>query len=196
MAIADKGYGDSAPIGFDTTLVARTDESSAEFMKPDTMKTGTHYLEVVSLDVFESGDRDFLKIWLFDPRTGLVTEMFGELKKNTMWKLERAIRGTFGKMLPLDKVQGPSGRMPVETRTNALGVYVKVEIKNSDYEGQDVLIVGDQGYQAPDGVSPMFDSATHEPTGSWPTTARGLIEKRGGTVAPSADAVSDDSEDW
>jgi len=197
MAIGEKGYGDSAAIGFDSATVRDDDGKPSEYMTADTMKTGKLYLEVVSLDVFERDGRDFLKVWLFDPRTGLITELFGEIKRQTMWKLERAIRGIFGRMIPLVKVQGPAGRMPVETRTNALGVFVEVEIKDSDYEGQDVLIVGSQGYQAPEDLrgKTMYDSQTHEPTGTWPTDAAGLLAARGGSSGGGGADPSDD-DDW
>lgn len=202
MALGDKGYGQNSPVGFDTATTRDDQGKATAYLEPDTMAAKTHYLEVVSLDVFERDGKDFLKVILFDPRNGLITEEFGEIKPKTMWKLERAIRGIFGRVLPLAKVQGPTGRMPLETRTNALGVFVEVEIKDSDYEGQDVLIVGSQGYAAPDGVSPMFDSSTHEPTGAWPTDGAGLLAKRGGggKTSPAAGASSggaqDDDEDW
>lgn len=196
MGIKDKGYGEGGVVGFDPTIERDSDGKASTFMTPDKFPVGKHYLEVVSLDVFENKDgKDFLKVWLFDPRHGLMTSMFGEIKTNTMWKLERAIRGIFGKVIPIEKVQGPGGRMPMETRTTALGVFVEVEIKNSDYEGQDVLIVGDKPYAAPEGMPPMFSYTTHEATGKWPTSASELLAKRGGGKATKP-KPKPDGEDW
>jgi len=198
MAIGDKGYGENAQVGFDSATMRDAEGKAVEFFKPDKMAAKKHYLEVVLLDLYDKDGKDFLKVILFDPRTGLITEEFGEIKQKTMWKLERAIRGIFGKVLPLAKVQSAGGRMPLETRKAALGVFVEVEIKDSDYEGQDVLIVGDTPYGPPDGVKPMFDAPTHEATGAWPTTGEALLSKRGGGAGrkPPAKPADDDGDDW
>jgi hypothetical protein len=182
MAIADKGYGESGRVGFDDASERDDDGKVTARMTPDEMTVGSHFLEVVGLDCFESkaGD-DYFTAWLFDPASGKITRDFGKVTSKTMWKLDRSVGAIFGKQLPVEKIQGPGGRMPMDTRKRALGVYVEVAIKDSDYEGQDVLILSGP-YSAPEGVKPMYhltgDNA-HEPTGAWPTGAAALIKSRG-----------------
>lgn len=184
MAIKDNAYGENQQIGFSTVLTRNAEGRATNYLKPDEIKEGEYYMEIVGIDLWEDdkGD-DYLKVQLF--REGKYTESFGKIGRRTMWKLERSIRGIFGKLLPFDEVQSEGGRMPPATRKAALGRFVKVSIKDSDYDGQDVLIVGDTPYKAPEGVKPMFEFGSDKPTGNWPLTAE---ELRGGEKpAPSED---------
>ena len=195
MAIKDKGYGESGRCGFERAI-AFTDEGKAtDYMEADELVAREDwYLEVIGLDLWETDKgQDFLTVDLFEPRSGLVTKLFGEIKSNTMWKLDRSIESIFGKPLPADDVQGPGGRMPLATRKAALGTFVKVQVRDGKYDRQDVLIVGGP-FAAPDGVKPMF-GADHEATGAWPTSAAELIKVRGQGPADGG-TPSDDDEDW
>lgn len=195
MAIKDKGFGESGRVGFDRATEFDSDGKATGWMEADDLSPRDDwYLEVIGLDCWENdaGD-DFFSVDLFEPRSAKVTRMYRKITARTMWILERSIRAIFGQDLPADKVQGAGGRMPAETRRKALGRFVKVSVQNGDYDRQEVMLMGDQWFGAPDGVKPMFDHKTGEPTGAWPTNAAELLKKRGQGSAPAAD---DDGDDW
>lgn len=196
MAIKDKGYGESGRCGFERALAFDSEGKPTDYMEADDLPASEGcYLEVIGIDVWEDKqNRDFLAVDLFEPSAGLVTRLFGEVKANTMWKLDRTIQGIFGRALPAEKVQGAGGRMPMETRRAALGRFVKVQVRNGDYDRQDVLIIGDKSFSPPEALvgKTMFDAKTKEPTGAWPTKASELVKARGQSSGPPAA----DDDDW
>jgi hypothetical protein len=179
MAIKNSGYGEKVTVGYDEVSKRETnDDGSAnpagkalEYRESDTFDNGEHFVEVVGLSVFEdkNGD-DYRRAW-FRAANGKMIRDFGKVTSRNMFLLDSMILGIFGKVLPVEEIQGPSGRMPTKTRTEALGWWVKIKVDTDEaYEGQNVRVI-DGRWKAPDSATPMYDHKTHEATGKVPTSA-------------------------